>query len=263
MRRTLTSAGRRLHYREAGEGAPLVLLHAFPLSADLWEPQLAAPPAGWRLLAPDFRGFGASTSEGARHVDAHVEDVLGLLDGLGLERVALAGLSMGGYVALALAKLAPERLRALVLVDTRAESDTPEGRETRTRMQQLALAEGARAIADAWIPKLVGPTTLESRPAVLTTLRAIIEPTSPTAIADALETLKTRPDSRPLLPFITVPTLVVVGEEDGLTPVAMSEAMHRRLPHATLVVIPQAGHLASLERPQAFNEALTAFLATL
>jgi pimeloyl-ACP methyl ester carboxylesterase len=260
MRSSADVGGVRVHYEEAGSGDALVLLHAFPLSADLWAPQLAAPPAGWHVIALDFRGFGASTDTGARHVDTHADDVLKLLDHLGLDRVVLGGLSMGGYVAFAIAKRVSDRLRALVLVDTRAEADTPDGREARVRMQQTVREGGARAIAEAWVPRLLGPTTLEKRPDVVTRVRSIIEGTAPQAIDDALECLKTRPDATGLLSFLTVPALIVVGAEDGLTPVSMSEAMHRALPRSTLVVLPDAGHLASLEQPELFSRALADFL---
>jgi pimeloyl-ACP methyl ester carboxylesterase len=260
MRSVVAVADRRLSYRAAGEGEPLLLLHAFPLSADLWTPQLEAPPPGWRVIAPDFRGLGASTGSGARHVDAHVDDVLALMDALHCDRVVLGGLSMGGYVAFALARRAPERIRALVLADTRAEADTDEAREARVRMQQTVRDGGAKAIAEVWVPRLMGPTTFQSKPEVVDAIRSIIEQTPSSSIDDALETLKTRPDSLALLPFLTVPTLILVGEDDVLTPVAMAETMRQRMPRASLVVIPRAGHLSNIEQPEAFNAALERFL---
>lgn len=263
MRSSLVHAGRRFFFREAGAGTPLLWLHAFPLSADLFEPQLGTPPPGVRVIAPDFRGFGGSPDEGPLTIEAHAEDIEHVAEALGLGDVVLGGLSMGGYVAFALLRRGRLGVRGLVLADTRAEADTPDAQEGRVRMQRMAREHGAAAVAETLVPRLLGKTTLESRPAVVAGVRAAIERAKPASIVAALECLRTRPDSLPGLGFIAVPTLVVVGDEDVLTPVTVHETLRARIPRAELVVVAQAGHLSNIEQPEAFNASVAAFLAGL
>jgi 3-oxoadipate enol-lactonase len=252
-------AGRRLVWREAGDGSPMVLLHAFPLSGEMWAPQLDTPPTGWRVLAPDLRGFGAASGSPATSVDDHVDDVLALMRHLGIERAVIGGLSMGGYVAFALHRRAAQRFRGLVLADTRADADTEQARANRVAMQQTARECGAAAIADTMIPKLLGPASRASD-VLPSRLRAIIVGNRVEGIIDGVEALKTRPDSTPTLASITCPTLVVVGADDELTPVAMSVTMHRAIAGSRLAIVPAAGHVSNLEQPSAFNAALQTFL---
>lgn len=270
MLRDTTVRGRRLSYAESGSGQPLVLLHAFPLSHQMWRPQLDAPPPGWRLIAPDLRGFGASDrvpplaarpAAGAQSVHDYAQDVVALIDELGLEQPVVAGLSMGGYVAFALLRLAGARLGGLVLADTRAEADTDEARGNRRRMQDLVLEKGVAAVADQMLPKLLGATTMRERPSLADDVRELIEGNSPEAIHDALEALATRPDSTALLGTIRCPTLIVAGGEDALTPVALHEAMHARIAGSRLEVIGEAGHLSNLECPAEFSRVLRDFLS--
>jgi pimeloyl-ACP methyl ester carboxylesterase len=168
---------------------------------------------------------------------------------------------MGGYAALAFARRHATRLRGLVLQDTRATADTPEARKGRGELAEKVLKQGAAAAADAFLPKLVGDTTKKEKPELVETLRNVILKTSPRGIADALAGLAARADSTPLLREIRVPTLIVCGEEDVITPVADSEAMQKAIAGAKLKVIPKAGHLSNMERPEPFNEALLSFLA--
>lgn len=268
MRRHVVVNGRQIGYREAGTGQPVLLVHAFPLNADMWEPQLAAVPAGVRLIAPDLRGFGASEPDAAdtrlpRSVDEHAADLEALLDHLGVARAVVGGLSMGGYVTFAFYRRAPARVRAVVLADTRAVADTDEGRANRRRLQGQVDAEGIDAVVREMLPKLLGEHTKRRRPEVVAAVERLVRAASPAAVKAALDCLATRPDSMPLLPTMTCPALVVVGSDDVLTPVAESERMHRALPHSRLVVIPDAGHLSNLEHPEAFNMALAEFLRTL
>lgn len=269
MIRETTVAGRRLRYADVGAGRPLVLLHAFPLTHALWKHQLEAPATGWRYVAPDLRGFGGSEriapdaprrSPGARSMSEHAEDVLSLIDLLELERPAVAGVSMGGYVAFALLARLGARLSALVLSDTRAEADTEEARANRRRMQDLVLERGAEAIAGEMVPKLLGETSRRERPALEEEVRTLIEGNAAESIHDALEALASRPDATPALAAIKCPTLVTVGAEDVLTPVALHRAMQAGIAGAHLEVIDGAGHLANLEAPEAFNSVLSEFL---
>lgn len=255
-------AGRRLSWLQAGQGHPIVLLHAFPLHAEMWQPQLDTVPHGWTLIAPDLRGFGQSRGPAATSMDDHADDVLALLRHLNIEQAVIGGLSMGGYITFALARLAPQRCRALVLADTRAEPDTDEGRAGRVKLQAGAREKGVVAVWDAMGPKLLGPTARASGP-LAPRLRELALSNEPAGVIDGLEALKTRVDSRPTLPQITAPTLILVGRDDEVTPVASSETIQQGIPGATLTIIPDAGHLSSIEQPDAFNRALWAFVQAL
>lgn len=258
---------RTVRYHEAGSGRTCILLHAFPLSADQWLPQLHRVPPGWRFVAPDVRGFrgmgqayqdvGLDTATMA----SHAADVLQLMNHLDVDRGVVGGLSMGGYIALAVARAAASRLDGLVLADTKATADSDEGRAGRAAMIAKVQAEGVAAIADAMVPKLLGATTQRAQPDLVEAVRTIILRNTPEAVASALGAMKTRPDSVPVLAGLTCPALVICGAEDVLTPPADSEAMAAALPAVTTAVIPQAGHLSNLEAPLAFNQALTEFLS--
>lgn len=262
--RTLETRAGRVRVLEAGGGWPVVLLHAFPLSADMWRPQLDRVQDGCRLIAPDLRGFGPSAGalDGPATMDTMADGVEAVLDALEIDRAVIGGLSMGGYVTFALYRHHPGRFSGVVLADTKATADTPEGREARRKMIDLVRAEGAGAVADQMIPKLLGETSQRERPQLATTVRALIEANGPEGIAAAIEAMMGRPDSTPLLPSISVPALIVVGSEDTLTPPADAEAMQRKLDRSRLVVLPQAGHLSNMETPDAFSQALTDFLGS-
>jgi 3-oxoadipate enol-lactonase len=228
----------------------------------MWDAQLALADSGWRVIAPQLRGFdGGAGDPPAVSVDDYAGDIIDLLDALHLKQVVIGGLSMGGYVAFALLRLAARYVQGLVLADTRSQADTPEGVAGRVRLLQLVQEKGSSAVADEMIPKLLGETTRSTRPAVVEQVRSLALASSADAIAGAIRALMTRPDSTPLLASIHVPTLIVVGDEDTLTPPAASEEMHRAVGGSELVRIPHAGHLSNLERPDMFNAALTAFLS--
>ena len=258
----------RLRYLEAAPGSgarprgTLLLLHAFPLNARMWEGQLALAETGWHVIAPQLRGFdGGSDDPLAASVDDYAGDVIDLLDALHVKQAVVGGLSMGGYVAFALLRAAARYVQGLILADTRSQADTPEGIAGRTRLLRLVQDRGASAVADEMIPKLLGETTRATRPAVVERVRSLALANSSDAIAGAIRALMTRPDSTPLLASIHVPTLIVVGEEDTVTPPAASEEMHRAIAGSQLVRIPQSGHLANLEQPALFHAALAAFLS--
>ena len=231
----------------------------------MWEPQHALADQGWRIVMPQFRGFDCTKSDvpEAASLEDYARDVADLLETLGVDQAVVGGLSMGGYVAFELYRRMPHLFSGLVLADTRAEADGPEARANRARMIELAGAHGAQAIADEMMSKLLGDTTRRSCPAVEDRVRALILANHPSAIQAALRSMMTRPDSTPLLSSIAVPTLVIVGEEDALTPPPLSTSMAAAIRHAELVRVPMAGHLSSLEQPQAFNAALANFLARL
>jgi pimeloyl-ACP methyl ester carboxylesterase len=258
----VTSGGRSFRYLESGAGWPVVLVHAFPLNADMWRPQLRRTPSGFRFIAPDLRFFGESGGDPGDPptMDDYAADIVGLLDALGIDRAVIGGLSMGGYVTFALFRAAPERFAAMVLADTRSQADTPAGRDARRTMTELVRSQGVGAVADQMLPKLLGDTTRRENAGVVDVVRQIIESNNADAIAGALHALMQRPDSTPDLGRVTFPTLIVVGEEDGLTPVADSQALHKAISRSHLVVIPGAGHLSSIEDADGFSRALEDFL---
>jgi len=271
VRQYLPLGSRTLAYLDSdpeAAGVPvLVLVHAFPLGAQMWEPQFRGAFQGWRLLAPDLRGFGGSTDERAEAVDPVIDDyaadVAALIRDVARGPVVVAGLSLGGYVAFALMRQAPELVRALVLADTRAGADSLEGRAARKAMLTVLEHDGPQGVARDMMPKLLGATTREHNPGAEETVRLLIKRQSPAGIRDAILRMMDRPDSKALLPSITVPVLVVVGDEDVLTPPSESEAMVAALPNASLVRISGAGHLANLEQGQAFEASVDDFLASL
>jgi 3-oxoadipate enol-lactonase len=257
----------RIRYIEAkprGAGRPrgaLLLIHAFPLNARMFEAQLAMADRGWHVIAPHLRQFdGGDGDPSASTVDDYAGDVIDLVDALRLEDAVVGGVSMGGYVAFAMFRHAPRYFQGVVLADTRATADAPDAIDGRKKMLALVQQKGAAAIADEMIPKLLGETTRRTRPDVVERVRALAVSNSPEAIAGAIRALMTRPDSTPLLSTIHCPALIVVGDEDLLTPRAGAEDMHRGIAGSQLAVIPGAGHLANVEQPDAFNDVLARFL---
>src|SRR5262245_37127677 len=228
----------------------------------MWERQLPLSDAGWRVLIPQLRGFdGGPADPPAASIDDYAGDVIDLLDSLHIDEAVIAGLSMGGYIAFAILRHAARYVHALVLADTKSPGDSPEAIEGRKRLLQLVTDKGPSAVADEMVPKLLGATTRRERPEVAERVRQLILSNSTQAIGGAIRALMSRPDSTPLLPSIHVPTLIVVGAEDTLTPPASSEEMHRAIGGSEIVQIPGAGHLANLEAPDAFDAALARFLS--
>jgi 3-oxoadipate enol-lactonase len=254
--------GGQLEVRVEGSGPALLLLHAFPLNLSMWDAQAAALQDRNTVVRFDARGFGGSTpAEGLLSMEGIADDAVAALDHAGAGQAAVCGLSMGGYAAMAFARRHPSRLRALVLADTKAGADTAEARANRATQAEKVRREGTAGVIDAMLPKLLGSTTRESRPAVVEQARALMAAASPRAVVDALAGLAARADSGPHLRDVRVPTLVLCGEEDDLTPPTEAEAIARAVPAARLTLLPGAGHLANLETPEAFTAALRAFLA--
>jgi 3-oxoadipate enol-lactonase len=248
-----TSRG-RMAWLEAGAGWPVVLLHAFPLTADMWRPQLEAVPSGWRFIAPDYMSSTAIT------MDDYAADVFALMDGLTLADAVIGGLSMGGYVTFAMHRLEPDRFTGMVLADTRSQADTPQGRDGRVKLREILATDGPRGVAGQMLPKLLSEAARQDGSEALRQTRAMIEGAAPAAIDAAIGALMSRPDSTPGLSQIACSTIVIVGEHDEITPVADAEALQRAIGRSTLTVIPGAGHLASLEQPAAFSRGLADFL---
>jgi pimeloyl-ACP methyl ester carboxylesterase len=254
-----------LHVQVTGSGLPVVLLHAFPFSSQMWRAQHAEWGTDWRLITPDLRGFGDSPlGDDAPDLDRMADDVAALLDRQGLETVVLGGLSMGGYVTMAFLRRHPGRARALILADTKAGADAEPARANRIRIAAAVLQEKSpRILLEQMLPALVGRTSAKRRPELVSWLRDLVAAADPAALAWAQRAMAVRSDSFQLLRDFDSPVLVMVGEEDTLTPLAEAETMIELLPHGRLIRIPAAGHLAAAEAPGPFNQALREFLAAL
>ncbi|MFI5346972.1 MAG: alpha/beta fold hydrolase [Elusimicrobiota bacterium] len=250
----------KLNIREAGDpkGLPVVLLHAFPMSSAMWEPQFDALKS-FRVLAPDFRGFGATPLTSPWFIEHAVDDVLESVPG----KCVFVGLSMGGYVALRLAEKAPARVKALVLCDTRAEADANENKVKRAAAVDFVRSRGAAAFADPFIKDALAPATLTGKPKVVEFLKGIASKAAPEAVMAALAALAARGDMIASLSQVKVPTAVLVGSQDKITPLPLSEVMRTRIPGAELHIIPDAGHFSNVENPEAFNDRLLSFLKRL
>lgn len=256
-----TIDGLQMQVAVAGEGEPILFVHGFPLSSAMWEPTLERLGAGWRAIAPDLRGHGASDAGEEASMPRLGRDLVELLDALGEERPAvIVALSMGGYVALEMARRHPERVRALVLVDTRAEADTAEAAASRRELAERVLAEGSGVVADSMVGKLFAP---EARPALLEAWRARMAATPPAGVAAALRGMAERGDSFDTLRGWKKPLLVVVGAEDAITPPDAARRMHAAADGSRLEVVPGAGHLTPVEQPDRFAALLEGFLGSL
>ncbi|OLF18652.1 alpha/beta fold hydrolase [Actinophytocola xanthii] len=237
---------------------PVVLLHAFPLDSRMWDG--LRPVLGARLVTPDLPGFGSAPAAATPSLDEAADAVLASLDRAGIGRAVVGGCSMGGYVAMAVLRAAPERVSGLVLVNTKASADAEPARRNRFAMVERAEAEGIGWLADAMLGTLLGPTTLEWRPEVVARVRELVADQSPAAVAWAQRAMAARPDSAEVLRGSGLPALVVRGEEDGLIPGEEASAMVAALPGAELVELPGVGHLAPLEAPAELTAVLSEWL---
>lgn len=256
--------GIEMAYDAEGSGPAVVLLHGFPFNRTMWREQVEALQDRYRVITPDLRGHGETTvtQEPALMQDM-ADDVAALMDELGIERFTLCGLSMGGYVAFAFYRRYPLRVRALVLADTKAEADTEEARENRERQALKALEEGMEGIADAMLPKILAPATIQERKDVTKRVRQMILTTPRQGAASALRGMAARPDQSYLLPGILAPTLIIVGSEDQLTPPSVAQTMRREIRGSRLEIIEGAGHVSNIEKAESFNRALGDFLDAL
>lgn len=261
----LTVNGVELATMDRGHGMPVVLVHGFPLNHAMWNAQIEALSARYRILAPDLRGFGASgVTEGTVTMEQFADDLAALLDALEVEEpVVVCGLSMGGYIAWAFWRKYPSRVRALVFCDTRAAADTPEAAANRRATAERVLREGPGPVADAMLPKLTATSTPKMHPEVIETLRQMILSTDPHGIAAASLGMAERPDVTQWLPQIACPSLVIVGQQDTISPVAEMRAIAAAIPGSQFVEISGAGHVSPMENPAETNVAIGAFLAEL
>jgi 3-oxoadipate enol-lactonase len=255
------ATGTELSCETRGEGPAVLFLHAFPLAQAMWAPQVDALHSTHRLVTFDNRGFGGTPpGDGLLTMERIADDAAAVLDQLGISQAVLCGLSMGGYAAFAFVRRHADRLRGLVLADTRSGPDSAETRKNRALLAERVQREGSPAAAEASLPKLLGETSHRERPDAVARVRDMIIANPRRGIADALAGLAARADSTPTLREIRVPTLVLCGTEDRLTPPSEAEALARGVAGSRLELIPRAGHLSSFENPAAFNDVLRGFL---
>ncbi len=258
----LTASGMRFYVQDAGHGSPLLLVHGFPLDHSMWSPQVEAFSDTQRVVVPDLRGFGRSDATvGTVTMAQFADDLAAILDELGiLEPVALCGLSMGGYVAWQFHRRHPQRLRSLILCDTRAAADTPEGRRVRLVTADRVLIDGPGFLAESMPEKLFAEQTRKQHPELIAATQRVIESTAAMGIAAASRGMAERPDVTGELSDIDVPTLVIVGEHDPISPPAEMRTIADRIRNAEYVEITGAGHMSTLEAPETVNAAIKRFL---
>jgi pimeloyl-ACP methyl ester carboxylesterase len=256
--------GIEMAYEDEGAGPALLLLHGYPFNRSLWREQAGFFSESYRVITPDLRGFGETSAAGElATMDEMARDVAALLEHLDIRRAVVGGLSMGGYVALSFYRRFPLRVRALVLADTRPQSDTDEARRNRAGQAETILRDGMEAIADGFLAKVLAPATLARQPAIVARVRQMITTTDPQGAAAALHGMAARTDHTDFLPGILAPALILVGSEDQLTPVQDAELMHREIRGSRLEIIEGAAHLSNVEQPAHFNRALADFLHAL
>ncbi len=249
----------------AERGDTILLVHGHPFDRTMWSPQVAhATAAGWRVVVPDLRGYGETTVvPGATTLETFARDAVALLDHLGVDAFVLGGLSMGGQIAMELVRLFPHRVRGLLLADTSSTAETDAGKAERNAVADRLIAggdEGMVGYAEELLPRMVAPVTLTERRAVADHVLAMMRATPAVGAAAALRGRAERPDYDATLAALTMPTLVVVGDDDTYTPVAEARRMHEIVPGSSLVVVDGTGHLPNLERPDEFNAAFDGLL---
>jgi 3-oxoadipate enol-lactonase len=250
-----------LHYTEQGtSGVPVVLLHGYPLSSAIWQTQQQGLSSDYRVITPDLRGFGHSPApEGVYEMDALALDVLNLLDSLNVDKAVIMGHSMGGYVTLALWRMASERFLGFGMINSQATADTEEGKQGRYKTAEKVFTEGVGVVAQAMMPKLFAPNVPEDE-SFIEQVRTTIMNTRPNGIIGSLKGMAARPDSTNMLAEINVPALILTGDKDQLIPPQKSDAMATAIKQSSLVTVEDAGHLPMLEQPQATLMAMRNFL---
>lgn len=259
----------RLACEERGAGKPVLLVHGFPFHRGQWSAIVPALALHARVIVPDLRGFGGSAfgpsgDEIVQSMDAHADELAELLDSLRVsEPVTLVGFSMGGYVSFSFFRRHRARIGALALCNTRAIADTPEGAAGRATLAARVLVEGPAPVIEGMLPRLLAPETLASRPDVVASVGELMEVAPPAGIAASLRGMAARRDSTALLPHIDVPTLVVVGEHDVISPPAEMRSIATAISRARLVELPRCGHMSTHEAPQGLASALESFVRAL
>ena len=251
-----------LAYRDEGQGKPIVFLHAFPLNQTMWDEQIAEFSSAYRVITFDWRGFGDSElGSKSSSMGVFADDLSALLNHLEIKNATICGLSMGGYAAFAFYRKYTDQVNALILCDTRATADTEESKQARYEMAELARQSGSSSIVEPMTPRLLGETTLKAKPQIIERVKKMIETANPAGIAQALIGMAHRNDSTNSLSEIHCPTLIIVGNEDKLTPPSDAEKMNWAIPLSELKIINQSGHLPNLEASVVFNQLVGEFLS--
>ena len=258
--------GHKIYFVDEGNEVeiPVIFLHGFPLSHEMWKPQIKFLSEKYYVIAYDILGHGKSdVGDGQYTIDHHVDDLFALMDLLKIKKAVLVGLSMGGYIALRAYERRPLRIRALVLSDTKSEADTDEGKIKRFAGMRDVKENGSAVYAETAVKTLFASKTFKKNPEMVQDIEKIVANTKPLGIAGTLLALAARSDTTPILSQIKVPVLILVGSEDVITPPRLARAMHKKIPHSELHIIPEAGHMSNLENPEAFNRHLLSFLEKL
>lgn len=253
-----TRQGVSIEYDDIGNGVPLLLIHGFPLDRTLWRTQIAGLSQIYRVIAPDLRGFGQSSETNGEGVtmDQYAADLKSLLDAVNVKQAVVGGISMGGYITLAFYAQYADRVKGLILANTRAVPDSEEGKQSRLTNAQKIGEAGTSFLVDDMAPKMLGSA---AKPEIEIAVRSMMARQRPTGVMSALRGMAARPDRTALLRFATVPILIVSGSQDALIPSSDSEAMHALIPNSRLVIIPDAGHLSNLDKADAFNHVVREF----
>lgn len=250
-----------LFYEILGDGPPVVLLHPFPAHHGFWMPAADLLASRYRLILPDLRGHGESTTgDGPATMEKHAADLARICEAGGVGRAVFAGVSIGGYILMEFWRRYPQRVAALVLANTRAQADTDEGRASRLKSAEDAELHGAEPFFDSMLPKLIGETTRSNRPDLVAAARKMMRKMSVPGLAAAQRGMAQRPDSFPALKTVNVPTLILAGDEDTLTPVEDATRMQQAIAGSRMEVVPRAGHYAVFEQPEAAGKLLRGFL---
>ena len=258
------SGNAEISYAVMGDGPPVVLLHPFPAHHEFWLQASQSLITRYRVVMPDLRGHGDSDAgDGPATMAIHADDLSRILQDADLGRAVFCGVSIGGYILFEFWRKFPGRVAGLVLSDTRPQPDTPEARANRLKIADDVIEKGTEPFVESMLPKLIGKTIFSARPDLLDQAKRMALKMSPDDIAQVQRGMAERPDSVPTLKTINVPVLVMVGEEDVLTPIADAELMRQHLPVSTLRVIPKAGHFAPWEQPEEVGRLLRTFVDSL
>jgi 3-oxoadipate enol-lactonase len=258
------SGDTEIFYRVLGDGKPVVLLHPFPTSSEFWLPAAELLATRYQVVLPDLRGHGESgIGEGPATMQKHAADIARVCDELKIGRAAFGGISIGGYVLFEFWRRFRERISAIMLIDTRAQADNDEARANRLKSAAEVLERGTEELIDALIPKFMGATTVRNRPDLVASAKRMMMKMPAAAMAAVQRGMAARPDSVLTLASINVPALVVVGDEDTLTPPSDAQLMHREIAGSKLQAIPNAGHYAVFERHEEASRLIRQFLDSL
>ena len=254
-----------ISYNDVGEGKiPVIFLHGFPFDKSMWKGQLDSLNSSYRLIACDIRGFGKSTDEETPlSIDLFSEDLIAFLDKLNIKKAIVCGLSMGGFIALNAIKKFPERFEALILCDTQCIADTTEVKENRYKAIDQINRDGVSIFNEKFIKSVFHPNSLTNKTELVENLSTVVFTNSKEIIIAGITALAGRPETCSSLSTIGIPTLIICGREDSVTPLVQSEFMHEHIEGSNLKIIDNAGHVSNLEQPDEFNKYLRNFLNSL